>query len=87
MDDLRIMCDEVIEQYDEETKTFPKNFNEKKKKACKTQVLHIVLPFLLITEALLIAVSIYCYFIKYQAIQKCLLAIHVKNNELKEILY
>ena len=33
MDDLRIMCDEVIEQYDEETKTFPKNFNEKKKKS------------------------------------------------------
>ena len=37
--------------------------------------------FLLITIALLIAVSIYCYLIKYQA--KQLLPFHYKNNELK----
>ena len=86
MDDLGIMCDEIIESYDQETKTIPKSFHEKKA-ICKTQDLYILLAFLLITEALLIAVSIYCYFIKYQPIQKLLLPIHVINNELKEILY
>ena len=34
MDDLVITCDEIIDaeakSYDEETKTFPTNFNEKK---------------------------------------------------------
>ena len=29
MDDSAIMCDEVIESYDEEIKTIPTNFNEK----------------------------------------------------------
>ena len=29
------MCDEVIESYEEETKTIPTNFNEKKA-TCKT---------------------------------------------------
>ena len=32
MDDSAIMCDEVIQSYDKETKTVPTNFNEKKKK-------------------------------------------------------
>ena len=32
MNDSVIMCDEVIESYDEETKTIPSNFNEKKAK-------------------------------------------------------
>ena len=36
MDDSAIMCDEVTETYDEETKTIPTNFNEKKA-TCKTQ--------------------------------------------------
>ena len=45
MDDSEIICDEVIESYDEEdaeaksydkTKTIPTNFNEKKA-TCKTQ--------------------------------------------------
>ena len=63
------MCDEVIESYDEETKTIPRNFNEKKA-TCKTRNFYILLAFLLITTALLIAVSIYCYFIKYQGKQK-----------------
>ena len=35
MDDSVIMCDEIIESYDEETKTIPTNFNEKKA-TCKT---------------------------------------------------
>ena len=64
MDDSAILCDEVIESYDEETKTIPTNFNQKKS-TCKTQSLYILLSFLLITIALLIAVSFYCYMIKY----------------------
>ena len=34
-----------------------------------------------------IAVSIYCYLIKYRAKQKHLLPFHVTNNELREVLY
>ena len=45
----------------------------------------ILLAFLLITIALLIAVSIYCYLIKYRA--KQLLQLPYTNNELKEVLY
>ena len=30
MDDSVITCDEITESYNEETKTFPTNFNEKK---------------------------------------------------------
>ena len=63
------MCDEVIESYNEETKTIPTNFNEKKA-TCKTQNFYILLAFLLITIALLIAVCIYCYLIKYRTKQK-----------------
>ena len=59
MDDSAIMCDEVIESYDEDTeaksygdaKTIPTNFNGKKV-TCKTQNFHILLAFLLITIAL-----------------------------------
>ena len=36
-----------------------------------------------ITVALLIAVSIYCYLIKYRAKQNYLLPLHVKDNRLK----
>ena len=45
----------------------------------------ILLAFLLITIALLIAVSIYCYLIKYRA--KQLLQLPYTNNELREVLY
>ena len=71
------MCDEVIKPYDEET-----NFNEQKTIG-KTQNSYILLAFLLITIALLIAVSIYCYLIKYQAVQKRLLPFRFTNNKLK----
>ena len=64
MDDLVIVLDEITESYDEETKTIPTNFNEKKA-TCKTQNFYILLSILLITIALLITVSIYCYLIKY----------------------
>ena len=50
------MCHEIVE----ETKTIPANFNGKKV-ACKTQNFYILLAFLLITLALLIVVTIYCY--------------------------
>ena len=55
--------------------------------SCKIQNFYILLAFLLITIDLLIAVSIYCYLIKYQAKQKHLLPFHFANNELKEIMY
>ena len=58
-----------------------------KKITCKIQNAYILLAFLLITIALLIAVSIYCYLIKYEAKQKHLLSFHDKNNELKQVLY
>ena len=81
MDDSTIMCDEIIELYKEET-----NFNGRKA-ACKTQNFYILLTFLLITIALLIAVSIYCYLTKYQGKQKTVLPFHNTNNQLEQVLY
>ena len=49
---------------------------KKKTTTCKTQNLYTLLAFLLITLAFLIAVSIYCYLIKWQAKQKQLLPSH-----------
>ena len=86
MDNSAIMCDEFIKSYDKETKIIPTNFSEKKE-ICKIQNFYILLAFLLITIALLIAVSIYCYLKKYRAIQDHLLPFHVTNNEIKEIMY
>ena len=80
------MCDKVIESYNKEKKTIPTNFNEEKK-ICKTQNFYLLLNFFLITIAFLIAASIYCYLIKYQAVQKYLLSFQVANNELKDIMY
>ena len=54
------------------TKSIPTNFNEKNV-TCKTKCFYILIAFLLITMMFLIAVSIYCCFIKYQAKQKQLL--------------
>ena len=70
----------------EDTKTLSTNFNEKNI-TCKTQNFYILLSFLLITIALLIAVSIYYYLIKYWAKQKYSLPIHDKINELKQVLH
>ena len=93
MDDSTIICDEVINADskqsltdDYETSTIPTNFNEKKA-TCKTQNFYILLAVLLIIIALLIAVSIYCYLIKYLTRQKYLLPFHVKINKLKEVMY
>ena len=58
---LRVM--KLYGPYDEETKTIPTNFNEKKAHVkCK-----VLLAILLTNIILLIAVSIYCYLIKHQA--------------------
>ena len=59
MDDSVITCDEIINV--KET-----NFNGKNI-SCKTQNFYILFAFLLITITLLIAVSIYCYLISYEA--------------------
>ena len=57
MDDSAIIYDEVIKSYDEEIKTIPTNFNQKKL-TYKTQRFYILLVFLLITVALFIAAKI-----------------------------
>ena len=79
MDDSTIIWDEVTKSYDEKIKTVPIGFY-KKKVTCKMQSFYILLAFLLITIALLIAVSIYCYLIKYRA--KHLLPFH--DTKLKQ---
>ena len=63
VDNSVITCDEITE---EETKTVMTNFNEKNE-ICKTKILYILLDFLSITVALLIAVKVYYYQIKYKA--------------------
>ena len=69
MDDSAIMCDEIIDvdaeakscneakSRDEETKAISTNSNEKNI-TCKIQNFYLLLPFLLINAALLMAVSI-----------------------------
>ena len=59
-DDSMIKCDEIVK----ETKTIPKNFNEKKQPV--KQNFFILLAFLSVTMAFLIAVSIYCYLINVE---------------------
>ena len=81
MDDSAITCDEITESYEKE-----KIFNERKT-TCKMQNFCILLAFSLATIALLIAVSIYCYLIKYQPKQNHLLPFYDTNKELKQILY
>ena len=69
-----------LDSYHEETKAmFKANFNEKKQPVKrKISILH----FLLITIALLIAISIYCYLIKYWVKENHLLPFHVINDQL-----
>ena len=86
MDNSAINCDKVIESHVKKTKSNPTNFHEKKA-ICKTQNFCILLAVLLITIPLLIAVSIYCYLIKYQTKEKHLLPFHVTSNELKQVSY
>ena len=73
-----ITCDEITDA--EEKETISTNFKEKKAN-CKTQNFYTLIEFLLIAIALLTAVSIYCYLIKYQAKPKDLLRFHLTNSE------
>ena len=66
----------------DERKTIPTNINEKKA-TCKMQNFYILLAFLLIITSLLIAVTIFCYLMKYRVKQKYLLPFHFTNNKLK----
>ena len=89
IDDSAIKCDEIADadsdvetkSYDEETIAILKNITY------ETKSFYILLAFLLITIALLIAVSIYCYLIKYKAKQKNFLPFNVTHNKVKEVLY
>ena len=81
MDDSANICDEAIDAYNE-IKTILTNFNGKRI-TCKTQNFYVLLAFLLITVALLIVVSIYCYLIKYRAKQKHLPPFH--DTKLKQV--
>ena len=81
MDDSAITCDEIIDadaeakscneakSRDEETKAFSTNSNEKNI-TCNIQNFYLLLAFLLINFALLMAVNICCYLMKYQVKQK-----------------
>ena len=71
-----ITCDEIIA----ETKI-------KKKMTCKTKKLYNFVVFLLITIALLVAVSIHSYLIKYKAKQKHLLPYYVTNSKVKKVFF
>ena len=73
MNDLAIICDEVIESFDEEI-----NFNEKKA-ICKTDNFFILLAFLLVIIALLTAASMYYYLLILQG--KHVLPFHNTNNK------
>ena len=59
----------------------------KRKQPLKHKIFIFFIEFLLITIALLITLSIYYYLIKYPAKQKHLLSFHIKNKELKKVLY
>ena len=74
MDDSKIIYDEIINV--KETHFHVKNIT------IKTQNFYILLAFLLTTIVLLLAVSIYCYMIKYQG--KHLLSFHNTNNKPKK---
>ena len=84
-DDSVITCDKNIDTYteakscEEETKTVKANFNESKL-TCTMQSFYVLSILLWTNIALLIAVSIYCYLIKYK------LPFHVTNNELLNVL-
>ena len=59
------------------------NFNEK---IATCNMENFQISFLWITIALTIAVSIYCYLIKYRAKQKNSKPFNFKNSKLKEII-
>ena len=82
-----IMCDKIIDakSYNKETKAIPKNFN-KKNSICKRKKFCILLAFLLITIAFMIAVSIYSCLIKCKSRQKHLLP-YCTTNDISKKFY
>ena len=69
-----VICNKIVDN---------KNYSHK---ICSSKMyFYILLTFLLITIALLIAVSIYSYLIKYQAKEKPLLPCHYTISKLKDI--
>ena len=77
MDGSAIMCDKIMEG----------KLSTKDSELLTKKWTYIFLVFLLITIALLIAVSIYCYLIKYQTKQWYKLPLHDTNNWLKQVIY
>ena len=80
------MCDEIIDTTETKNRSYknhPKNkyFNKKH----YNKVLYFTSIF--VNYVALIAVSIYCFFIKYQAKQKHSLRCYYTINDLKEIGY
>ena len=73
INDSVITCDEIIE----ETKTVPRNLNEKMQPL--KQSFYISLAFPLIVIGLLIAIRIYCYLIKYNAKLKHIFPYYITN--------
>ena len=72
MDDSAITCDQIIESYDDETKTISTNFNVKKQPVkCKISIFYLHFY----TIALLIAVSINCFLIKKSSKTKACITI------------
>ena len=71
----------------ETTKTVPTKTVPTKSCSTNFKFQQNTVHFLLITIALLTAVSIYCYMIKYKTKQKRLLPYYVTNDKLKQVLY
>ena len=79
IDDLGITCDEIR---DAQKTKMKQQILMKKNAICKAKNLYVWLVFFLISIAFLIAVSFYCYLIKYQVKQKHLLPFHITNDKL-----
>ena len=62
-------------KWNNEKSIAPTNEKNEKNITCKAQNFYALLHFLQITITLLIAVSIYCYLIKYQAKRKTFMII------------
>ena len=79
IDGLGITCDEIR---DTQKTKMKQQILMKKNAICKAKNLYVLLAFFLISIAFLIAVSFYCYLIKYQVKQKHLLPFHITNDKL-----
>ena len=78
INDLVVLCDEILVEIKSTLiKTIPVG--------CTLTNFYILLAFLLITLALLIAAVIYCYSMKYQAKIKLLLSCHCTISKLNLI--